>query len=77
MKNRFAPILITILICCINIFMLFIISYNLFKTKVLWLMIIGIIYAIVIIWVIIALIINLIKRLKEIKETDKDDLSKY
>jgi predicted RND superfamily exporter protein len=77
MKKKFAPIFITLLICCFNIFILFIISYNLLRTKILGLIIIGLIYAIVITWVIIALIINLIKRLREIKEADEDDLSKY
>lgn len=77
MNRKFAPIFITVLICCFNIFMLYIICYNAFKSGVLAVSILGLVYAIVIIWVITALIINLTKRLKELKEAEKDDLSKY
>ncbi|WP_273323574.1 hypothetical protein [Vallitalea guaymasensis] len=77
MSKKFAPIFITVLLCLINVLMLYGFSFNAIISGILVVQIIGVIFAIGIIWVIIALIVNLIRRLDELKEENEDDLSKY
>lgn len=75
--KKIIPILITIIICAFASLYAFAFLILAFEASLLTETLISLMLAIIPIGIIIAMIFTLIERLKEIKEEDKNDISKY
>lgn len=75
--KKIIPIIITIIICAFVSLYAFAFLIVAFENYLLYERLIALMLALIPIGIIIAMIFTLIERLKEIKEEDKNDISKY